>query len=97
MGITPEEVRHVARLSRLDLTPEEVQTFRDQLSVVLERAQRIQSLDIADLPPTSHPVQLRNVLRPDEVVPPEPSERILDNAPEREGAFFTVPRILEEE
>ncbi|HVE91081.1 MAG TPA: Asp-tRNA(Asn)/Glu-tRNA(Gln) amidotransferase subunit GatC [Actinomycetota bacterium] len=97
MGITPEEVEHVARLSRLDLTPEEVQTFRDQLSVVLERAQRIQSLDLGDLPPTAHPVPMRNVLRPDVVVAPEPSERILDNAPERDGAFFTVPRIMEED
>lgn len=95
--ISREEVEHVARLARLELTPREVELFREQLSVVLERAQRIQSLPLDDVEPTSHPVDVRNVFRDDVVVPPDPPEAILENAPERSGDLFRVPRILEDE
>lgn len=97
MAISSEEVIHVARLARLDLTAEEVELFRGQLDVVLERAQRLQSLPIDDLEPTGHPAELRNVLRDDEVTPNDDHESILNNAPHREGVFFAVPRILEED
>lgn len=97
MAISREEVEHVARLARLELTDAEIEQFRGQLSAVLERAQRIQSLDLEGVPPTAHPVELRNVWRPDVVVPPQDTEAILANAPQREGSLFRVPRILEEE
>lgn len=98
MAISREEVEHVARLARLDLTPDEVDRFREQLSAVLDRAQRIQSLsELDDLPPTAHPIAMENVLRPDEVRDPEDPGAILRNAPEREGEFFRVPRVIEEE
>jgi aspartyl-tRNA(Asn)/glutamyl-tRNA(Gln) amidotransferase subunit C len=97
MTISREEVEHVARLARLELTDEEIERFRGQLSAVLERAERIQSLDLADVPPTAHPVDLRNVWRTDAVVPPQETDAILANAPQREGSLFRVPRILEEE
>jgi len=97
MTISSDDVRHVARLARLDLTSEEVERFREQLGAVLERAQRIQSLALDDVPPTAHPLELRNVLRPDEVSEHREPGRILEGAPEREGPLFRVPRILEEE
>lgn len=97
MAISRDEVEHVARLARLELTGDEIELFRGQLSAVLERAQRIQSLDLDDLPPMSHPVQLTNVWRPDDVVPPQDPEAIIANAPQREETFYRVPRILEEE
>lgn len=97
MSISREEVEHVARLARLELTPQELELFRDQLSAVLERARRIQSLPLDDVPPTAHPIDVRNVFREDVVVPPEPSDAILENAPEREGNLFRVPKILEDE
>lgn len=97
MAISREEVEHVARLARLELTDAEIEQFRGQLDAVLERAQRIQSLDLEEVPPTAHPVELRNVWRPDEVVAPQEPEAILSNAPQREGNLFRVPRILEEE
>ena len=97
MAISREEVEHVARLARLQLTDEEIELFRDQLSAVLERATRIQSLELDDYPPTSHPIDLRNVWREDAVVEPELPDAILANAPQREGTFFRVPRILEDE
>lgn len=97
MAISRDEVSHVARLARLELTEEEIERFRGQLSAVLERAQRIQSLDLTDLPPTSHPVELTNVWRADDVVAVGDVEAIIANAPQREETFFRVPRILEEE
>jgi aspartyl-tRNA(Asn)/glutamyl-tRNA(Gln) amidotransferase subunit C len=97
MAISRSDVEHVARLARLELTDDEIELFREQLSAVLERAKRIQSLPLDEFPPTSHPVDLRNVWREDSIVPPEPADAILDNAPQREGTFFRVPRILEDE
>lgn len=97
MSISREEVEHVARLARLELTEAEVERFVEQLSVVLERARRIQSLDLDDVERTAHPVQMSNVWREDEVVPPTGAEDILAGAPEREGPLFRVPRILEDE
>lgn len=97
MAISREEVVHVARLARLELTDEEIERFRGQLSAVLERAERIQALDLDDVPPTAHPVELRNVWRSDVVVPPQDPDAILANAPQREGNLYRVPRILEEE
>jgi aspartyl-tRNA(Asn)/glutamyl-tRNA(Gln) amidotransferase subunit C len=96
MAISSEDVQHVARLARLELTEGEVELFRGQLSAVLERAQRIQSLPLADVPPTAHPVPLRNVWRDDVVEPCDVTEGVLGNAPDRDGEFFRVPRILEE-
>jgi aspartyl-tRNA(Asn)/glutamyl-tRNA(Gln) amidotransferase subunit C len=96
MAISSEDVQHVARLARLELTESEVELFRTQLSAVLERAQRIQSLPLDDVPPTAHPVPLSNVWRDDVVEPCEVSEAVLANAPDRDGGFFRVPRILED-
>jgi len=96
MAISSEDVQHVARLARLELTDAEVELFRDQLSAVLERAQRIQQLPLEGVPPTAHPVPLRNVWRDDVVEAADVSEAVLGNAPEREDEFFRVPRILED-
>ena len=96
MAISREQLEHVARLARLQLTEEEIDLFQGQLGAVLERAQRIQSLPLDDLPPTAHPVELTNVFREDVAVPCLPPEQILENAPAREGDLFRVPRILED-
>jgi aspartyl-tRNA(Asn)/glutamyl-tRNA(Gln) amidotransferase subunit C len=96
MAISREQLEHVARLARLELTEEEIELFQGQLGAVLERAKRIQDLPLDDLPPTAHPVELTNVWRPDVVVPPPLPDQILENAPEREGDLFRAPRILEE-
>jgi len=96
MAISRDEVTHVARLARLELTDEETELFREQLSAVLERAQRIQSLPLDDVPPTAHPVELKNVWRDDVVVEADVSEGVLANAPDREENLFRVPRILED-
>jgi aspartyl-tRNA(Asn)/glutamyl-tRNA(Gln) amidotransferase subunit C len=90
-------VEHVANLARLALTEEEKELFREQLSSILAYAQRLQSLDTDDIPPTATVLPLQNILRDDEVQPSLARDDALANAPDREGAFFRVPVILEDE
>ena len=94
--ITTDQVRHVARLARLDLTAEEVEEFTGQLEAVLEHAADVEALDTEGVPVTAHPLPLRNVLRDD--VPHESLDRaeVLAQAPAAEGERFRVPRILGE-
>lgn len=94
--ISPDDVRHVAKLARLELTDDEVSLFAEQLAAVLDHAADIEALDIGDVPPTAHPVPLRNVLRPDEVRPGVDRDEVLDQAPASEDGRFKVPRILDE-
>jgi aspartyl-tRNA(Asn)/glutamyl-tRNA(Gln) amidotransferase subunit C len=94
--ITEADVRHVAKLARLDVTDEEVQLFAGQLAAVLEHAEDVEALDTAGVPPTAHPLPLVNVLRDD--VPRDSLDRdeVLAMAPAAEDNRFRVPRILGE-
>lgn len=94
--ITPDDVRHVAKLARLDVTDDEVALFAGQLAAVLEHAEDVEALDTAGVPPTAHPLPLVNVLRDD--VPRDGVDRdeVLAMAPAAEGGRFRVPRILGE-
>ena len=94
--ISRDDVAHVARLARLDLTDEELERFTGQLGAVLEHAADIAALDIADVPPTAHPLPLVNVLRDDERRPSLDRDEVLAQAPAAEDGFFAVPRILSE-
>ena len=91
MAITREQVLHVAQLAHLDLTEEEIERFAEQLSAILEAVSKVSELDLADVPPTSHPLDLVNVWRNDEPRPSLPLDDVFANAPEREGDFFRVP------
>jgi aspartyl-tRNA(Asn)/glutamyl-tRNA(Gln) amidotransferase subunit C len=91
MSLTREEVLHVARLARLALTDEEVERFREQLSAILEAVGTVGELDLADVAPTSHPLDVVNVWAEDEPRPSLDVEEALANAPERDGNFFRVP------
>jgi aspartyl-tRNA(Asn)/glutamyl-tRNA(Gln) amidotransferase subunit C len=86
-------VRHVARLARLGLSDDEVERMRRELSVILEHVERIQSLDLAGVPPTSHVVSLENVLRDDLPRPSLSPELALREAPEVDAGGFAVRRI----
>ncbi len=87
---------HVARLARLDLTDDELERFTDQLGAVLEHARDVEALDTEGVPPTAHPLPLRNVLREDVVVASLDRDEVLAQAPEAEADRFKVPRILGE-
>lgn len=92
--ITRDEVTHVAKLARLQLTDDELDTYTDQLAKVLGHAADVEALDVADVPPTSHPYPLRNVLRPDVVGPTLDRDEVLAAAPSVEDNRFKVPAIL---
>jgi aspartyl-tRNA(Asn)/glutamyl-tRNA(Gln) amidotransferase subunit C len=94
--ITRDDVAHVARLARLDLTADELVMFTDQLAKVLDHARDVEALDVGDVPPTSHPYPLRNVMRADEVVPCLDRDAVLAAAPAVEDAQFRVPPVLGE-
>ncbi|MFK3980124.1 Asp-tRNA(Asn)/Glu-tRNA(Gln) amidotransferase subunit GatC [Micromonospora sp. NPDC050397] len=96
-AISREEVAHLARLSRLAVTEEELQTFAGQLDVILQSVARVGEVTAADIPPTSHSVPLTNVLREDVVVPCLTPAEALSGAPDVEEQRFRVPRILDEE
>jgi aspartyl-tRNA(Asn)/glutamyl-tRNA(Gln) amidotransferase subunit C len=91
------DVDHVARLARLALTDEERERFRSQLVVILEHAERVREVAAEDVPPTSHPVPMRNVFRDDEPEPTLSQQDALAGAPEAEKGQFKVPRIVEME
>lgn len=89
------DVDHVAKLARLGLSEEEKKLFAQQLSAILEYADNLQKLDTKDVPPTSHAIPMKNILREDKVIPCENADDILANAPEEEEHMFRVPKILE--
>jgi aspartyl-tRNA(Asn)/glutamyl-tRNA(Gln) amidotransferase subunit C len=91
MGISRDEVLHVARLARLELSEAEFERFGEQLSAILDAVSKVQELDLADVPPTSHPLEVVNVWRDDEPRPSLPVEEALANAPDRAGDLFRVP------
>ncbi|MFP3927420.1 MAG: aspartate--tRNA ligase [Desulfobacteraceae bacterium] len=93
--ISREEAAHVARLSRLRLTEEEVETFREDLSAVLDYMESIRDLDTEEVEPMSHVLESLNVWREDEEAPVEDPASILSGAPESENGYFKVPKILE--
>jgi aspartyl-tRNA(Asn)/glutamyl-tRNA(Gln) amidotransferase subunit C len=96
-AITRAEVAHLARLSRLAVTDDELDMFAGQLGVILTSIERIGEVAAADIPPTSHSVPLTNVLRDDVVTPCLSREDALAGAPDVAEDRFRVPRILDEE
>ncbi|MFQ5922208.1 MAG: Asp-tRNA(Asn)/Glu-tRNA(Gln) amidotransferase subunit GatC [Anaerolineales bacterium] len=95
MALTLDEVRAIARLARLQLTAEEEERFASQLSDVLDYAARLGEVDTSEIPPTASVLPMSAPLRPDEVRPCPPRDRLLANAPDPEGGLFRVPRVLE--
>jgi aspartyl-tRNA(Asn)/glutamyl-tRNA(Gln) amidotransferase subunit C len=86
-----DQVLHVARLARLALDEEEVERMAAELSKVLDHIEKISELDLRDVPPTSHVVDVVNALRADEPVPSFPAEVVLAQAPEPVAGGFGVP------
>jgi aspartyl-tRNA(Asn)/glutamyl-tRNA(Gln) amidotransferase subunit C len=95
LKITLELVDQVARLARLELTPDAAGRMQTQLGDILGYIGLLDELDLSDVPPTSHVIEMVNIMRDDEVKPSLPVEKGLANAPAREGTMFKVPRIIE--
>jgi len=91
MAISRDEVLHVARLARLALSDEEIDRLGAQLNAILEAVGKVSELDLADVEPTAHPLDLVNVWAEDEPRASLTVEDALANAPDREAGFFRVP------
>lgn len=94
--ISRDDVAHVADLARLRLTDDELEHFTEQLAAVLDHARDVEGLDVDDVPPTAHPYELTNVLRPDEVRSTLDRDEVLAQAPAAEAGQFRVPPVLGE-
>jgi aspartyl-tRNA(Asn)/glutamyl-tRNA(Gln) amidotransferase subunit C len=94
--ISKQQVAHVARLARLELTEDELELYTSQLASILQHAADIEALDIEGVPPTAHPFPLENVLREDIVVAGLDRDEVLAQAPDAEAGRFRIPRILSE-
>jgi aspartyl-tRNA(Asn)/glutamyl-tRNA(Gln) amidotransferase subunit C len=95
--ITAEDVRKVAQLARLDLPEEKIATYTGQLERILEYVAHLEAVDTEGVPATTRAVEVVNVTRDDRIEPTPVREQLLDLAPQREGDFFRVPRILGEQ
>ncbi len=94
MKITREEVRHVAKLARLDLTDAEVDRMTGQLDAILTYVAKLDELDTTGVVATTHTQQVVNAFRDDVVRPSLPREQALANGPEQNGESFVVPRVI---
>ncbi len=93
--LSREEVEHIAELAKLELTDDEKERYREQLSAILDYAARLQQIDTEDIPPTASVLPVDTVLRPDESRPSPPREELLQNAQEQEEGMFRVDAILD--
>ena len=94
--IDQAEVRKVAKLARLDLTTTDIDEFTDQLSAILEYVEKMNELDTANVEPLAHCLPVNNVFREDKAGESIGTEKALENAPQRDGDFFKVPKILDD-
>ena len=94
--IDKERVRKIAKLARLELTDAEVKDFTTQLSAILDYMEKMNELDTTDVEPLAHYLPIKNVFRGDVVKESLDTEKALANAPQRDGEFFKVPKILDE-
>lgn len=95
--IDREQVRKVAHLARLELTPQEEEQFTTQLGDILDYFQQLSELDVSDVTPTTRAIDVSNVTRYDEAQPYPDQEAILRGAPDQEGDYFKVPKILNQD
>jgi aspartyl-tRNA(Asn)/glutamyl-tRNA(Gln) amidotransferase subunit C len=91
MGISKDEVLHVARLARLALTDDEIERLTEELAAILDAVGVVAELDLTDVPPTSHPLDLVNVWEEDEPRDSLLLDDVFANAPDRDGDLFRVP------
>ncbi len=95
MAITKEQVLHVAKLARLNLTDEETERLRGDMENIIGFADKLNELDTEGVVPTAHAIPMQNAFREDVVIPSYDREAILQNAPDRDEEAFVVPKVVE--
>jgi len=93
--IDPDQVRRIARLARINLTPDELEQFSNQLSDILNYVDQLSELNTEDVEPTTGPLKISNVFRQDQIGQSLSNEQALANAPRKHANFFAVPKVLE--
>ncbi len=93
-AITTDDVREVAKLARLELSESRLTTLTSQLEMILQYVAQIGKVDMTGIEPMAHALPLHNVLREDIVEPSLPLELVLQNAPDTDGPFFKVPKVI---
>jgi len=96
-SLSRDDVANLARLARIEMSEAELVSLSSEFTVILDAVARVQEVAGADVEPTSHPLPLRNVFRPDVVLPSLTTEQALSGAPAQEDSRFRVPQILGEE
>lgn len=94
--LTEKEVRHVAKLARLNCTDEEITLFTEQLGAILEYIDQLDELDTTNIEPLAHCLPVHNVFREDVPQPSLTNDQALKNAPQRDGEFFAIPKVLDD-
>ena len=95
MSSTEIDIKYVAHLARLHLTPDEEKKFGAQLGNILGYIEKLKGLEVANVEPTAHATPMPNVMRPDEVHPSLPHDDAMRNAPAKANGLFIVPKIIE--
>ncbi|MCM8796173.1 MAG: Asp-tRNA(Asn)/Glu-tRNA(Gln) amidotransferase subunit GatC [Candidatus Omnitrophica bacterium] len=95
MAIDKEIVKYLAHLSRIKLEPKELEKLSRQLQDIVDFIDKLKKVDISEIEPTSHILPISNVLREDSARTSLPRDKVLENAPQRHGDFFSVPRVIE--
>ncbi|MGH8494806.1 MAG: Asp-tRNA(Asn)/Glu-tRNA(Gln) amidotransferase subunit GatC [Gammaproteobacteria bacterium] len=95
MSLTRREVENVAHLARLEITSEEIPDLADKLSRIIEFVDQLGTADTRDVRPMAHPLNMAQRLRPDEVTEADRRARFQQDAPQVEGGFYVVPRVIE--
>ncbi len=95
MAITKETVKYVAHLARIELKPKELEKLSQQLKDIIGFIDKLKKLDVKNINPTSHILPIHNVFRDDSLRKSLSSDKALENAPDRKGSFFGVPKVIE--
>jgi aspartyl-tRNA(Asn)/glutamyl-tRNA(Gln) amidotransferase subunit C len=89
------DIKYIAELARIELDRQELDRLGRQLKDILEFVNKLEELDVKDVPPTTHVLNLKNVFRQDRVLPSLSSQEVLKNAPSQKDGFFKVPRVIQ--
>ena len=95
MSVSKEDVKHIAKLSKLNLTEEELEKYTNELSSIVDFANELSNINVDGIKPTAHILDIKNVFRKDEVQPSYDREEILKNAPSKDAGCVSVPKVVE--
>lgn len=94
MAVTKDQVKHIAKLARLKLSEEELESYTKELSSILDYMEKLNEIDTSNVEPLTHPVENKNVFREDEIGNSVKTKEALKNAPQKDDKYFKVPKVI---